>query len=360
MANDQRVKKVCDTLTKNNFDITLVGRQFQHSSNINRSYSLVRFKLIFNKGALFYMEYNLRLFFFLLYRRFDIYHSNDLDTLLPMWLTAFIFNKKLVYDSHEYFLGVPEIQNRYFVKKVWSLIESFIFPKLKYVFTVNESISDLYFKDYKVRPLVVRNLPNKRSLIKVKTKKDLGLPNNKKLVILQGAGINIDRGAEELLEAISLQDDFFLSVVGNGDVIDKLKKRCGQPDLVKKVLFVPTLEYNQMMQFTLNSDVGVSLDKNNNINYQFSLPNKIFDYAKAEIPFVSTNLVEIRKITEKFHIGVLISSLNPESIIEGLNKAIALKEDKNFISNVTKMNSTLNWENESISLIKTYEKFKDK
>ena len=57
------------------------------------------------------MEYNLRLFFFLLYRRFDIYHSNDLDTLLPMWLTAFIFKKKLVYDSHEYFLGVPSFSN---------------------------------------------------------------------------------------------------------------------------------------------------------------------------------------------------------------------------------------------------------
>jgi len=306
------------------------------------------------------MEYNLRLFFFLLCRRFDIYHSNDLDTLLPMWLTAFIFKKKLVYDSHEYFLGVPEIQNRYFVKKVWSSIESFIFPKLKYVFTVNESISDLYFKDYKVRPLVIRNLPNKSSLIKVKTKKDLGLPDNKKLVILQGSGINVDRGAEELLEAISIQDDFFLSVVGKGDVVDKLKKRCAKSDLVDKVLFVPTLPYSQMMQFTLNSDVGVSLDKNNNINYKFSLPNKIFDYSKAEIPFVSTNLVEIRKIAEEFHTGVLISSLNPESIIVGLNKAIALKKSKNFISNIAKINSNLNWESESVSLIKTYEKFKDK
>jgi glycosyltransferase involved in cell wall biosynthesis len=277
-----------------------------------------------------------------------------------MWLTSFIFKKKLVYDSHEYFLGVPEIQNRYFVKKVWSSIESFIFPKLKYVFTVNESISDLYFKDYKVRPLVIRNLPNKSSLIKVKTKKDLGLPDNKKLVILQGSGINVDRGAEELLEAISIQDDFFLSVVGKGDVVDKLKKRCAKSDLVDKVLFVPTLPYSQMMQFTLNSDVGVSLDKNNNINYKFSLPNKIFDYSKAEIPFVSTNLVEIRKIAEEFHTGVLISSLNPESIIVGLNKAIALKKSKNFISNIAKINSNLNWESESVSLIKTYEKFKDK
>ena len=80
-----------------------------------------------------------------------------------------------------------------------------------------------------------------------------------------------------------------------------------------------------MMQYTLNSDVGVSLDKNNNINYQFSLPNKIFDYSKAKIPFVSTNLIEIKKIVEQFHTGVLINSLKPEKILDGLEKAIELK-----------------------------------
>lgn len=75
LASDQRVKKVCDTLTKNNFNITLVGRQLQHSLNINRPYKTVRFKLIFNKGALFYMEYNLRLFFF--------FYAEDLIFTIP-------------------------------------------------------------------------------------------------------------------------------------------------------------------------------------------------------------------------------------------------------------------------------------
>ena len=65
-----------------------------------------------------------------------------------------------------------------------------------------------------------------------------------------------------------------------------------------KVFFIPPMSYDQMMQYTLNCDVGVSLDKNNNKNYQFSLPNKIFDYSKAEIPFIATNLIEIKKITE--------------------------------------------------------------
>ena len=71
-----------------------------------------------------------------------------------------IFKEKpIVYDSHEYFLGVPEIQNRFIVKKVWTSIEQFIFPKLQYVFTVNNSIADLYFQDYNSRPNVIRNLP---------------------------------------------------------------------------------------------------------------------------------------------------------------------------------------------------------
>ena len=51
-------------------------------------------------------------------------------------------------------------------------------------------------------------------------------------------------------------------------------------------------------------------------------------------------------------------TIDVHNIIEGLNKAIVLKKSKNFISNIAKMNTTLHWESESISLIKTYKKFK--
>ena len=118
------------------------------------------------------------------------------------------------------------------------------------------------------------------------------------------------------------------------------------------------LPYQMMMQYTLNSDVGVSLDKNNNINYQFSLPNKIFDYSKAEIPFVSTNLIEIKKIVEQYHTGVLINSLKPEKILDGLEKAIELSKSESYLKNIKKMNSDLIWEKESEVLMSTYKGFK--
>ena len=112
------------------------------------------------------------------------------------------------------------------------------------------------------------------------------------------------------------------------------------------------------MQYTMNCDVGVSLDKNNNVNYRFSLPNKIFDYSKAEIPFISTNLVEIKKIVEEFQTGVLIKSLSSKDILEGLDRAIELKKSPFFSKKVLKMNTTLNWEKEVEILKATYNSFK--
>ena len=263
----------------------------------------------------------------------------------------------VVYDSHEYFLGVPEIQNRPLVKKVWSSIERFIFPRLKYVFTVNKSIAELYYKDYKIMPAVLRNLPTIKSIEKTKTAKELGFPEGKKIVILQGAGINIHRGSEELLEAISIQDDFFLCIVGKGDVLSYLKKRAEQSDLKNKVLFVDALPYSEMMQYTLNADLGISFDRPNNINHEFSLPNKIFDYAKAGIPFVATDLIEVSKVIATYSTGITIESLNKDHILRGLNQALLLKENPEYNSNVEKMNQELNWGNESKELVELYQNF---
>ena len=131
LSTDQRVKKVCGTLNAKNYDILLVGRKRPASLKLNRPYRTKRMKLIFNKGALFYAEFNIRLFILLVFSKVDIYHANDLDTLLANYLAAIIRRKPIVYDSHEYFLGEPDIQNRFIVKKVWTSIEQFIFPKLQ-------------------------------------------------------------------------------------------------------------------------------------------------------------------------------------------------------------------------------------
>ncbi|MEG2071276.1 MAG: hypothetical protein RR034_07885, partial [Bacteroidales bacterium] len=120
LYTDPRVDKVCIFLTKSGFDVTLVGRCYQNSPQLNpRKYKTQRLHLFFKTGVAFYAEFNFRLFWYLLFKKCDILVANDLDTLLPNFLVSKIRKKRIVYDSHEYFCGMLSIANRPRVRKTW-------------------------------------------------------------------------------------------------------------------------------------------------------------------------------------------------------------------------------------------------
>lgn len=355
LATDQRVKKVCNSLKNLDYDILLVGRKLTESLKLHRDYDCKRMNLFFNKGALFYAEYNIRLFFLLLFSRVDVYHSNDLDTLLANFLAAKIRRKPLVYDSHEYFTGVPEIQNKPFVKGVWLAIERWIFPKLEYIFTVNPSISQLYKTEYGKTLRIMRNMPNKISLNNTKTKEELGIPLDKVIIITQGAGINIDRGIEEAVEAMQYLKNVCFLIIGDGDVIPQLKQRVVELGLQKSVLFKGRMPYQEMMQYTQLAQLGLTLDKDTNINYRYSLPNKLFDYIHARIPVLATKVIEVQKIIEAYNVGLFIENHQPKHIADQIRLALNNEDLQNTWSeNMERAVKELNWEHEEIALEEVY------
>ena len=138
LATDQRVAKVCDSLYQAGFEIILVGRRLKTSMPMDkRPYSVHRMRLLFTQGPFFYLTYNIRLFFFLLFHKADILWSNDLDTLLANTKAKFFKRKcKLVYDSHEYFIGVPELANSPFKRKTWKTVEKCCMPFVNKMITV--------------------------------------------------------------------------------------------------------------------------------------------------------------------------------------------------------------------------------
>ncbi len=134
-------------MAANGYKVTLIGRKLADSLSISiEDVKVVRFKLIFTKGPLFYMFFNIWLFFYLIFHKCNILLSNDLDTLFANYLAFRINKSKLVYDSHEYFTGVPEIQNRKLVKLIWEKIEYLCIPRINTMYTVNDSIAEIYRK----------------------------------------------------------------------------------------------------------------------------------------------------------------------------------------------------------------------
>ncbi len=357
LVTDNRVDKVCRSLMLLGWEVCLIGRKLPGSAELNRTYSTVRFKLPFSKGVLFYAVYNIRLFVYLLFAKADVFHANDLDTLLANYLAAKVRGKTLIYDSHEIFPEVPEVVNRKWVKWVWESLERWLFKKPKAVFTVNNSIANYYSTKYSREVFAVRNIPEGIFEIEPKTRKELGLPEDKFIVILQGSGINVHRGAEELVEAMkNIDEKVVLLICGNGDVVPWLKQYVANNNLVNRVIFKARMPFSELMQYTENADLGVSLDKSNNLNYTFSLPNKIFDYLHAGIPVLISDLVEPKKIVNKYNVGYTLNSGSANAISEAINYALSDADYMQKRKNTQVAASELTWENEFVPMKMVYGK----
>ena len=317
LVTDNRVHRTCTALEDLGYEVTLVGRLLPKSTALDRPYRTRRMRLLFRKGPLFYAEYNLRLFLLLVFARADLLVANDLDTLLANYLAR--GRRKLVYDSHEFFTEVPELQGR-FARRVWLGIERWIFPKLRTVITVNLSIADAYTARYAAlrraqRDIaVVRNIPMPQELGPLRTRTELGLPEDRRILVLQGAGINVQRGAEEAVLAMQELPGHLLLIIGGGDAWPVLERLVKDHGLHDRVRLLGRLPYERMMGYTRNADLGLTLDKDTNLNYRYSLPNKLFDYLRAGIPVLATDLPEVAAIVRAYVAGVVIPAPEPAAI----------------------------------------------
>jgi glycosyltransferase involved in cell wall biosynthesis len=361
LSTDQRVNRTATTLKEAGYRVLVIGRVLKTSTEVSpKRYRTLRFKLWAERGPMFYALFNIRLFWFLLWHHADILVSNDLDTLPANFLAAKIKKIPLVYDSHEYFTGVPELTNRPKIQRIWKKIESYCLPKVDHAITVNESIAQLFKEEYNKDFNVIRNVPliTKPFLSERENlRRELGLPLNKKILILQGAGINIDRGAEELVAAMSYLPDYLLLIVGGGDVIGDLRKIVSEKNLKERVLFIAKQPIEILRKYTAASNLGVTLDKANNINYKLSLPNKLFDYIHAGVPVLSSDLPELKRIVVGYDIGKISPDHDPKNISKMIDEMFSSEEQiKKWEANTVIAAKDLNWDKEKERLLSIFKK----
>lgn len=351
LVTDQRVQKECNTLHEMDYEVLLIGRKSKRKFLLNElPYKTIRFSNLFKSGPFMYLVFNGQLFFYLLCKKTDIIWSNDLDTLLPNFMIARLKKIKLVYDSHEYFI---ESVYKKSSRRVWEMLEKRLFPHLKNVITVNDSIKRIYEKKYQVPVTVIRNVP-----YKLKEDQDFVkpvFPSDKKILVMQGMGLNENRGAEEaVLSMRYLPDDFSLYFIGSGTVLGKLKQMARELKLGSKITFIDALPYRLMMEYTKQCFLGLIFEKIDVTDeHRFALPNKFFDYLNAGIPVLSSKAVEIKSIIEKYQVGDFINNFDPKEIAR---KIIDISNnEKTYNSwkhNTEAAAAALNWEKEEKVLIR--------
>jgi len=354
LCTDQRVHKTAITLQQMGFEVLLLGRMLPDSLPIERTYKYKRLSLIFKKEVWFYIEYNIRIFFFLLFSKSDLYLANDLDTLLPNFLISKLKSKPLVYDSHEMFCEGPELQGRKFVQSVWRTIEKWILPKLKHTYTVSQSIADNYNKQYNTNFQIIRNIPK----LEVKRKKVEKLQfNDKKIILYQGV-MNPGRGLKEIITAMPFIDSAVLLIIGFGKVEDELKELVVKIGVEDKVFFFGKVSFEYLFFYTKQADIGLLLERPLGLSFKYALPNKLFDYIHAELPIIASPLLEIKRIMDENEIGVIIENYNPKYLADIINIMLNnLEKRKVWKANMAKVKQELNWEKESEKLNKIFSDF---
>jgi glycosyltransferase involved in cell wall biosynthesis len=358
LVTDNRVNKTCLTLVESGFDVVLIGRELPASLPLPEwPFAAIRMRLLFLKGPLFYFFFNIRLFFKLLFKKADLLYANDLDTLLPNYLVSKIRSIPLIYDSHELFCDVPELLNSPTKRKIWQRIESKIVPKLRTCITVNESIAKIFEERYKVKFNVIRNISDTVEGFKPKTKPELGMPIDKRIILMQGAGINIDRGAEELVDAMQFINEAVLYIIGSGDVWKILEQKVKSQFLSEKVKLINKIPKKELMHYTYNADLGLSIDKNTNLNYYYSLPNKIFDYIQAGTPVLASKLPQIENIITHYKIGEFIDDHEPQTIAAKINEMLSSAKLQDYKENTCKAANELSWTNEKQKLKAIFSQF---
>ena len=319
LLTDQRVDRTCRTLVEAGYGVTLVGRRLKTSPPLQeREYGTHRMRLVFNRSALFYLEYNFRLFMRLLRMRPDAVWSNDTDTLLACTAAARLLRRPLVFDAHELFPEVPELVGRPRVKAVWQWIERKCLPHVRVAYTVCQSVAEEYRRRYGVEMHVVRNLQESGMRAKGgggENAADMhanpasgltfkGEQLETHTLLYQGA-VNVGRGVREAIDALEWLPECRLVIAGDGDLRKELQAYAATLPWGDRVTFLGRVEPQALHELTRRADLGICLLEDLGLNYRYSLPNRVGDFVQAGVPLLATDFVEIRRVMEEYGTGAL-------------------------------------------------------
>jgi len=316
LVGDQRIHKAAMSLMKAGWSLELIGRRFRKSESVKRDYKTRCFRLLFNKGPLFYACYNIRLFCYLLFAGADLFLSNDLDTLPAVWMASKLRRVPYVFDSHEYFTEVPELVNRKYVQKVWKRIEQFLLPGTKYMITVNRELAHIFEKEYKISVKVLMNVPNASKGDLRNLKGEIPESFNGKILILYQGAVNKGRGLEEIIAAMHKLPGYALLIIGGGDILGVLRQHVIDMDLKDSVYFTGRLPMEELIWYTHQADIGISLEQDLGLNYRLSLPNKLFDYMHAGLPVLVSDLPVMSRLVKELGFGIVTSRYDPDSLAD--------------------------------------------
>ena len=351
LSYDQRMIRICNSLSKEGYEVLLVGVKKKKSIPLSiSSFDQKRLQCLFTKGKWFYIEYNIRLFWYLLFQKTDCICAVDLDTILPCWLLTTLKKIPRVYDAHELFCEMSEVVSRPRIYKIWKKIEQLAVPKFNYAYTVNHQIANEFKKMYAINFEVIRNIAE----FHPESEKS----DKEKYLLYQGA-VNQGRCLESIIPAMQwIQQK--LIICGDGNFMSQAKSLVTKYHLEDKISFTGMIPPIELKVISSKAYIGINLCEKNALSTYYSLANKFFDYIQSATPQICVNFPAYQELNNEFQVGLMIDDTSPEAIAKSINYLLDQPAVwKQFHENCKMASLKLNWQTEEKKLIQFYKKILD-
>lgn len=164
-----------------------------------------------------------------------------------------------------------------------------------------------------------------------------------------------NRGLESLIDALAIMNDpaVFLTLAGNSraDLVEYIDQHARH--IKRQVTIAGVIPPDKLPAFSAKFDVGLALEPGFSLNNNIALSNKIFTYLLAGNAVIFSETPMQKAFNDEFKTGLSFKPNDTNGLIECIKKY----KDISFLEKQRRYNyelaaNKLNWENESVKLLK--------
>ena len=297
----------------------------------------------------------------------QIYHCHEIDASL---FIGYLLKKrmksqnvKLIFDCHEFWLGyfkscVPKFF-RWLFHLFFVLYEKVIIKHCDAIITANSIERGYYQILFPTKEIqIIYNTPHFSEIASSK-------PSQIDFDLCFEGVMNLVRGEKILFELIKhLKKNYkdikllILGAIQKGESYEWAKSFIAENSLEENIIITGWQPYNALYSFHTRSKIGIYLYQHTPNNLLAGPPNKLFNYMKAGIPIIASNLPETSNILNEIECGISVDPTNFQEI----EKAILLLLKNPEISKkmgekgLQAFKEKYNWKVEEKKLQSIYEK----
>jgi glycosyltransferase involved in cell wall biosynthesis len=284
--------------------------------------------------------------------RADIYYLHAFYQFPAVFILCLRHRAKMIYDAHDFYSQLEDDASYSSYWKNWIMpfyraVEWACVRFADDVVTVNEGIAALMRERFGCEPLILRNVHDLRlDREPARTiRETIGLPPEAFLVVSIG-NWKMGMAMQEMFDALAgLPRHVHLAFLGGG--YPPLDDSIAAHGLEGRIHVLKPVLPQEVVPFIASADASVVLYYDKSIDYQYALPNRFFQSIAAELPLVYPNLSEIRRLADRYGLGIMVDTRNSTEIKSALQELIEADDRRTAMRrNLAVASRELCWEGE--------------